>query len=1238
MFKILVFLLLATNVYAQNVTRVTSQSQHPYRHKATDLQSTAAPSDGQCASYDAATGIIEWTTCGSGGGGGSSELSGWTDLGVKVVLITSSDTVGIGTNFPSTKLDVAGTVNVGSSDNGAVRTFNGRNSLNFGTVKDSGAVLSNSGEGSLIGGYLASGGDLDNNGKGSIASIYSENGVNQIFGYSNGDLTVTSDTVVAGVTSGFDLGLLDQNNGNNFLVASNQSGESQYFGFINGLYQTSYQSSDTVSNVQVASSVSGKGNLFSLSHKEGDVQMFGQNKYIEFSSAYDNNLNNQDVEYAFNSSSTQDNTNFISLSAQDGSYQVFGVANEDFNFSSVTTDTVGSSVSSFSSNGTGNVFNISLLPHKFTLLSNVGNGTFEFAGEHTSAATATEYAGSTQGDNFSNLTIDGTIGYMGYSNGVFEATNNHATLTTYKENALVVDGEGNFVGIYLDNADSDIVGKGNFVAGAATNSYHSKVIGNYSATIGHSLAVTGDSVFAIGKNISTTASNNFKVGFNSTPSTSATLFVDSSKVGIGTITPTATLQVNGNIATNANTDDSVLVANGATFISTALPNCNTSTQKLNYTQSTNTWDCQTDANTGGTYTVSGTQVDFSDNGTESGDAGLTYNKTTDTLTIAGDLTVGGDDITGGTNTTRFVWMADGTNYSPEAIDLGTDTTGNYSAGDAEAGAALTGDSATGFFSTGVLSVSIGGTGQTAVTEDSVLVGSGTSNYVAKIMPDCTTGTINYTASTNEFSCGTDDTGGAGGAGSSTGDQMLFNDGGSVAGDPGALYNKTTDTLTVGSLSASNTGISYFNQGLQVNKSGGATSADIFRVHGDTDNSLIMANVTTDTVGIGVNSPTAKLDVNGIVNLTGLKYASGSTDDTVMVAQGTQYIPTALPPVCDATTGKLLYVPATNSFTCGTDFNTGGSYSVLGTRVDFSDGGVESGDAGMTYNKTTDTLTLGGDIVIAGDNIESTTETDRFVFMANGTTYAPEAVDLGTDTTGSYAAGDAEAGNATGVACTDCITLGTETSGGYAGSATEGGAANSAIAVDYNFIKSPTTNSGISFGAFTNVWTSTTGTNLWTNANASGDYFSIVNTTADLSSDTALLNLKYVDNGDANAMFLKMTDNGSAEEKLKVFANGDVMTWNQGSFSHLWTSSATSGTVFNIGSTSNPIITANASGSVVIGDAAEDSYFAHIKGYTADPCGTLPIMSYFWNNTADEPCVCTRASVDLRLKDMTTACF
>ena len=74
--------------------------------------------------------------------------------------------------------------------------------------------------------------------------------------------------------------------------------------------------------------------------------------------------------------------------------------------------------------------------------------------------------------------------------------------------------------------------------------------------------------------------------------------------------------------------------------------------------------------------------------------------------------------------------------------------------------------------------------------------------------------------------------------------------------------------------------------------------------------------------------------------------------------------------------------------------------------------------------------------------------------------------------------------------TNCDTIDTNGSGVLSCGTDSGGAASS---VRYDQITSPVTNSGIYFGAFTNVWTATTGNNVWTAANTTGDYFKIVNT-------------------------------------------------------------------------------------------------------------------------------------------------
>ena len=83
--------------------------------------------------------------------------------------------------------------------------------------------------------------------------------------------------------------------------------------------------------------------------------------------------------------------------------------------------------------------------------------------------------------------------------------------------------------------------------------------------------------------------------------------------------------------------------------------------------------------TGGTPGGSDTQVQFNDGGsTFGGDAGLTYNKTTDTLTIAGDLAVNGGDITT-TQTTATIFNTTATTLSmggaATQLNIGGITTG-----------------------------------------------------------------------------------------------------------------------------------------------------------------------------------------------------------------------------------------------------------------------------------------------------------------------------------------------------------------------------------------------------------------------------------------------------------------------------------------------------------------------------------------------------------------------------------
>jgi hypothetical protein len=84
-----------------------------------------------------------------------------------------------------------------------------------------------------------------------------------------------------------------------------------------------------------------------------------------------------------------------------------------------------------------------------------------------------------------------------------------------------------------------------------------------------------------------------------------------------------------------------------------------------------------------------------------------------------------------------------------------------------------------------------GSGSGPTTDDAVLVGNG-SSADSKVIPDCDTGTLNYDTTTNAFSCGTDDTGGAGSTTSFDYDQDGTSESMVVSDGDGDTLNETGD--------------------------------------------------------------------------------------------------------------------------------------------------------------------------------------------------------------------------------------------------------------------------------------------------------------------------------------------------------------------------------------------------------------------------------------------------------------
>lgn len=353
-------------------------------------------------------------------------------------------------------------------------------------------------------------------------------------------------------------------------------------------------------------------------------------------------------------------------------------------------------------------------------------------------------------------------------------------------------------------------------------------------------------------------------------------------------------------------------------------------------------------------------------------------------------------------------------------------------------------------------------------------------------------------------------------------------------------------------------------------------------------------------------------------------------------------------------------------------------------------GVANDSSGISFGTYTHTWTATG----SADFFKIDGSGTDFVVQADGDTTVADLTVGGGDivlgTTSIFSGGDTASLNnidainatteATFEAALDCADI--------SGCGTGG----TATSIAYDKITSPTTNSGISFAGFTNVWTSSVGNATAFTLDGSGtdfviqgdgdttvadltvggdDIFMATNTSgAVLVADGTNFN-PVVMSGDAvissagavtiqaNSVALATDTTGNYAASTSEGGNALGMefqylktpttnsginfgafnsTWTSSTALHLWTSSASTGNQFQIGSSTGSLFTVSNAGTVTVGETADDSYVSHLKGYTADPCGTLPIMSYFWNNTADEPCVCNRSSVDLRVKDMTTACF
>lgn len=290
--------------------------------------------------------------------------------------------------------------------------------------------------------------------------------------------------------------------------------------------------------------------------------------------------------------------------------------------------------------------------------------------------------------------------------------------------------------------------------------------------------------------------------------------------------------------------------------------------------------------------------------------------------------------------------------------------------------------------TTMLATAQGGTGlnTSATADDSVLVSTGSGTWAAKAVPNCTSGNqLLYTAATNTWGCEVDGSAGTGSykivqeegaalGSSGSGDTLNFV--GPALTASGTLATKTITLAQTGS------GTKVVDQDYTITSGAGLAGGQAM-------------------TGTGLTLTTASTEVAFLTD-------GGSTPLTCGAAAGgkMQVLDSGILQYCDgAATSVLQYAAladsagkattgdsATAFFTAGTlevaRGGTGGTSLGSDTYVLFNDGGAASGDAGMTYNKTTDALTVGS-VTTAG-----ATDGNRYLELQGNTPLEPSAPSAG----------------------------------------------------------------------------------------------------------------------------------------------------------------------------------------------------------------------------------------------------